>query len=508
MIGAVALTLASCGAVTGSTVVVGGDLLLLPAVADLFPDFPTQFSISGGTPGYSVFSSNSVVLPLDSSVNGTTFLAVPRIVSADTAVTITVRDAAGKTNSAIVTVKPAAINNNVTFTALNPGGISCGTNALCSGGDAQVLVTAALNGSVLQDRPIRFDVYQGDFRFVSPGSGFLTTSITVNTDASGQAIANLTAAVGAPAQVATLTFTDLTSGLVRRFNFNIVPKTLSVLPSGSVTFTGPKGPVGGGAGSGLCPTGQVDYYIFGGTPPYSVASPLPGLVSVTPSIVTNSGGSFSAFLSGCGQVALIVTDATQQTLETALLIGTRGPDGSAPVIITTTTPTVAPATLAFTACGQSGTINLGGTQPITTTIATPGGGAAISVILGAGGTTSTITRILNPGPANPPAPNPIIVNYTNSAGTVAVSVNPGPLNCSQIVATPSSVTVSAGIPIQTSTISGGNGTYAVVSSNTAIANASVAGSTVTITRVAPGTATITVTDNAGNVPATIAVTSN
>ena len=420
LIGAVMLTLASCGAVTGSgTPAVGGDLLVLPAVADLFPDVPTQFSITGGKPSYSVFSSNNIVLPLESAVAGTTFFAIPKSVSSDTPVTITVRDADGKTKAVTVTVKPAVINNNVIFTIVTPAGSGCGANALCSGGTAQVLVTASLNGTVLINRPIRFAVFQGDFLFVTPGTGTLVNAITINTDERGEAVVRLTATIGAPPQVATLTSTDVTSGLVRRFSFNIVPRTLSVLPSGSVTFIGDKGPTGGGAGSGLCPSGKVDYYVFGGVPPYTVASPLPLLASATPSVVTTSGGSFTANLAGCGSVAFIVTDATQQSVETALLTGTRGPDGSAPPpAVRPTAPTVLPFSIDLTTCGQSITVNLTGTQPITSTITTPGGAAAIGVVNDP--STSTITR-LNGSSVAPP--NPIMVFFSNSVGSAALTVN-------------------------------------------------------------------------------------
>jgi hypothetical protein len=198
-IGAVALTLAACGPVSGTpaaTVVL--DLLVLPASADMFSGLPTQFSISGGTPPYSVFSNNNAVLPLDSSVNGTTFFAIPAIVSSDTMVTITARDVNNKTKDVLVTVKPAVLNNTVTFTALPQDGVGCGTNILCSGGSAQVVVTAMLNNTVLQNRAIRFDVYQGDFSFVTPATGALINTFTVNTDERVDALVRLTAAVGAP----------------------------------------------------------------------------------------------------------------------------------------------------------------------------------------------------------------------------------------------------------------------------------------------------------------------
>jgi len=392
LISAVVLTLASCGAVTGSQpVVVTADLQVLPATADLFPELPTQFSISGGKPGYTVFSSNSLVLPLDSSVTGATFFAIPRNVAVDTPVTITVRDADGKTKDVAVSVKPAVINNNFIFTIVTPAGSGCGANALCGGGTAQVLVTASLNGTILINRPIRFAVFQGDFLFVTPGTGVLVNAITINTDERGEALVRLTATVGAPPQVATLTSTDVTSGLVRRFNFNIVPPTLSALPSANVTFEGAKGALG--STEGFCPVGgKVDFYVFGGAPPYTVASLLPDLVSVSSNLVSSSGGRTTATINGCGQTPLVVTDSTLKAIETALIIGVKGPAGDAlpsvpvPPAPTAPPPFVVTPTSLTVPCGGSGTVNAaGGTGSVSTTIVT--GRVILSVVSTTGETT-------------------------------------------------------------------------------------------------------------------------
>jgi hypothetical protein len=510
-ISAIALTLAACGAVTGTSQIVGGDLQVLPAVADLFPDVPVQFSISGGTPGYSVFSSNSVVLPLDLAVNGTTFTAVPKNVTSDTPVTITVRDKTGKTNTAAVTVRPAVLNNTVTFTALPPDGIGCGANTLCSGGNAQVRVTALLNGTVLQNRSIRFDVYQGDYQIVTPATGVLVNSITVMTDERGEAVVRLAAATGAPTQVATLTITDVASGLVRRFNFNIVSRTLSSLPSGDTTFIGAKGPVGGGTLSGLCPSGTVDYYIFGGTPPYRVASPLPGLVLVAvagsvfapEAIVTTNGGSVTADLFGCGGTHLIVTDAIGTSIETSQIIGVRGADGDAAV---PPVPFAVSPTTVSLSCGAAGTVTVtGGTGSFSTNIV--GGPSSSAFTVTQGATTITFTRI-NGTLATPTsiASSPITVNVTSGSTVIPVNVTV-PLNCPSlpITAAPSSVTLPASTSSNV-TISGGTPPYNVSTSNATVATATVSGNTVTITGLTSGSGSITVTDSVGSTPATIPVT--
>ena len=75
---------------------------------------------------------------------------------------------------------------------------------------------------ILRNRAIRFDVFQGGFQLVTPGSGTLVSSLAINTDEQGEAVARITANVGAITQVATIQTTDVTSGLARRYNFTIV----------------------------------------------------------------------------------------------------------------------------------------------------------------------------------------------------------------------------------------------------------------------------------------------
>jgi hypothetical protein len=394
-----------------------------------------MFTVSGGKPPYSVFSGNSTVIPLSSSVSSDgTFTVVANDVTAETLVTITARDAANATVTTIATVKLAVLNNLATLTPLAPLA-GCPPNAVCSGGDANVTVTAILNGIKLTNRPILFTVIQGQFQFVTPNSFSLVDSITINTDENGLAVVKLRVPATVPTQVATLTMTDTTTGLVKYFNFNIVQQTdgtgiLSALPSGATTFTGAAGAAGGfspGTADGQCPNGSVDYYIFGGTPPYRVASPLPSLVLVaTPgsvfaaeTILTTNGGSIVARIFGCGQTALIVTDATNRSIETSLIIGVKGPNATVTPPPAATAPTVNPAAITLNTCGPGGavTVVIGGTTPTVANIPTAGGGVLISVVNG--GASATITR--NNASAAPP-PNPITVNFSNSAGTASLTV--------------------------------------------------------------------------------------
>ena len=368
--------LSGCSGAVGTppdTTPVAATLLAVsPAAADIFPDVPVTFTITGGKPTYSAFSSNSVVLPVNATVTGTTFTIIPGPVTAETAVDITVRDSLNASAAAKATVKPSTLINQVTFTPVGPTGNGCGTNALCSGGDALFSITAALNGVVLRNRAIRFDATQGGFQFVTPGSGTLVTTLQVNTDEQGVATVRVTAQAGASTQVATLKSTDTLSGMNRSYSFNIAQVTsgagiLSVLPSGAVTFTGAKGGIGQ---DGFCPIGRVDYYVFGGTAPYSVVSPQPGFAVIPqPNIVSVNGGSFTAQILGCGKTAFIVTDATGRTIETNTVEGVQGAKGDA---IPTTAFSVSPTTVTIS-CGNRSAVAISGSGKYTATVSSGGG---------------------------------------------------------------------------------------------------------------------------------------
>jgi hypothetical protein len=386
------------GSPPDTTPVPSTPLAVSPPAADLFPDVPTTFTITGGKPGYSAFSSNSVVLPVTAALPGATFTVIPGPVTAETVVDITVKDVANASASAKATVKPSTLINQVTFTPVGPTGNGCGTNALCSGGDALFSITAALNGVVLRNRPIRFDAVQGGVQIVTPSSGALVNTLQVNTDEQGVATARVTATAGAPTQVATLKSTDTISGMTRSYNFNIAQVTsgvgiLSILPSGAVTITGAKG----GAGQdGSCPIGRVDFYVFGGTAPYSVVSPLPGFASITaPGVVNTNGGSFTAQILGCGKTSFIVTDATGRTVETSTVEGVQGAKGDT---VTTTPFSISPISFSI-ACGSTGTISLTGSGSFNANVAS--GGSAFVVNPSADTLPKSVSVVAGSGSVSP-----------------------------------------------------------------------------------------------------------
>ena len=402
----------------------GTPLTVSPPTAVLFPDLPTTFTITGGTrgiSGFTAFSSNTAALPITASVTGSIFTVVANSVTADTAVDITVRDAANAAATVKATIKPSSLLNQITFTPFGPTATGCGTNALCSGGDAQIVVKAVQNGVVLRNRSIRFDTFKGDFQLVILATGEKVSSLLINTDEQGEAAVRITANVGAATQVATLQTMDVTSGLARRYNFNIVQQVsgagiLSTLPSSDVTFTGAKGAPGA---DGSCPIGAtVDYYIFGGTPTYTVVSPLPGVASVTPGIVGTNGGRFTAQVNGCGKVAFIVTDATGRTIETSSLVSVQGAKGDA-VIPTPPALTVTPTSLSI-ACGKSGSVSVTGNGTFSTlvfgSIFSANGGFTVSP--SAGAIPNTVTFSATTGSIS----SPISVDFSNGPLTQRVTV--------------------------------------------------------------------------------------
>ena len=429
--GAMGALLGSCGGggVASTTTGPVTPLQVLPATSDVFADIPVEFTINGGIGGYTPFSSNIVAVPVP-TVSGSKVTVIAKGVNADTPVTITLRDGAGTTATIALVVKPTTLNNTVTITPIAPTGTGCG-GGLCSGGDARVVVTAVVNGIKLTNRPIRFDVFQGDFRFVTPGTNLQVTSLIINTDENGEAVARITAIVTAPTQVATLTSTDTTSGLVRRTNFNIVQQTsgagfLSSLPSGNTTFTGNKPAAGQPA---QCPFGGVvDYYIYGGTPPYVVVSPLPQFLSVTPSVVTTNGGSFRVTENGCGTSQLIVTDAQNRVIETSQVIGALGPAGDALPAPVATSLIVTPTTHTLL-CGQTGTSTLSGAGTYTSTVTTPGvPPGAFTVTPTSGSIPGSISFTRNAPTPLLTSPTTITVNLVAGSTTVPVTVNV-PANC-------------------------------------------------------------------------------
>jgi hypothetical protein len=351
-------------------------VVVQPASINVFSGIPATLTIISGTAPFSVFSDTPSVLPVAQNAAGNTIVLLPTAVASDTNVRITVRDALGQSVDVAVTVKPAPLLNNLTFT---PSGGDCGIE-LCSAQSGTVRAVAlGPGGAPLVGRQIRFDVIYGPVAFNTgnPGTPQVQT-ITVVTDNAGQAQVSISAIPNSTTQPAQIRATDLTTGNQQIVNFTVVNNTVAgqspiiIVPS-NANITG--------AFNNVCSSGfRVDYYVFGGTPPYTVQSTFPASVQLLNNVVGQSGGFFSAVTNGTCVNPLIftITDAAgkQTTAQLQNVPGTLAPPG--PVVPTPLN--VSPGSLSVTGCaGKTFTfVVTGGTPPynITTNptyVVSPGG---------------------------------------------------------------------------------------------------------------------------------------
>jgi len=271
-----------------------GPLSILPSTATVFSNTPEILTITGGIPPYFVVSSNTAILPVGASVTNGPIVLLPANVLADTVVVITAQDSAGTRTTATVTVKPAPIFNTLTIT---PASAACGANTICSGQTATASVTVTGAGGVgIPNRQVRFDVVSGAFAIQSndPANPLVAT-LTVVSDQFGVARVIIQANSNAPTQPAFLRATELTTGNQQTAQFTIVQTingqaVLSVVPA-TATITG--------SDTATCSSGfRIDYYIYGGTPPYTVVSTFPSAVTLVNATVLAPGMSFSAITNG------------------------------------------------------------------------------------------------------------------------------------------------------------------------------------------------------------------
>jgi hypothetical protein len=316
-----ALSLAGCGGGSGAPnnpydqPPIPPTLVMLPDAATIYSGVPGALTITSGTAPFLAFSSDSTVLPLPAQVS-TTVPLLAAAVTADQFVTVTIRDATGQTATSLITVKPSLLlPASITITG-NP--VCGGSGAqLCSGqdGTATVQVTAPTGGP-LAGRPVRFDVVLGTFSLITANTAVPAQSVTVASDQNGNAAVTIRVPVNAATQFATLRATDVTTGSSVVAQFTIAQyvngnSVLSVIPTGTTTFTGPD--------TQSCSTGaQGNFYIFGGTPPYVVQTNFPQAVSLIGSPVLTSGGGFAIVTNGtCFEgLTFAITDAAGRTLLT------------------------------------------------------------------------------------------------------------------------------------------------------------------------------------------------
>jgi hypothetical protein len=128
---------------------------------------------------------------------------------------------------------------------------------------------------------------------------------TTRTDHFGVALARIRIPADAVTQLATLRVSDILTGVYVDQVFTIVQGsivgTLTVLPN-SFTFTGPR--------AGVCGTGNADFIVFDGDPPYTAVASNPN-ISVTPTTNSSNPARFTVIASNpnvCVDTTIVVTD--------------------------------------------------------------------------------------------------------------------------------------------------------------------------------------------------------
>jgi hypothetical protein len=417
-------SLAGCGGGNGAPnnmfapPVVTPTLTVLPATITAFSGVPTTLTITSGTGPFSAFSSNSAVLPVSSTVTNTIgLLASP--VAVEQTVTVTIRDALGNQVDIPVTVRPSLLlPASITITG-NP--VCGGSGAqLCSGQDGTATVQVSASAGISPaGRQVRFDVVLGTFSLLTSNSAAPAQTVTVVTDQNGLAAVTIRVPVNAPTQFGTIRATDVATGSSVIGQFTISQfvngnSVLSVIPTGTTTFTG--------RDTATCSSGaQANFYIFGGTPPYMVATNFPTAVSLAGVPVLTSGGAFTVITNGTCFTGLTfaITDAAGRTLLTPPtvdnVVGT-----AEPVVPLAIVPSEFPIGGGKTACNAGTTFSFlisGGTGKYSASVS-PGIGA-----------TGTATAAVASGTVN--------VNFTTAGSgdfnvnvTDGTQVKTGTIHCS------------------------------------------------------------------------------
>jgi hypothetical protein len=422
------LTLAGCGGGSGAPnnpyvpPPVVPVLNVQPANLVAYTGIPTTVTITSGQGPFSVFSSDASVVPVTQSVAGSTIVVLAGQVTTDTAVILTVQDGLGGSKQVGVSVKAAPILNALAF---QPSGSDCGTD-LCSGqaGTATVTATGAA-GIPLTARTIRFDVVYGPIGILTtnPATPVVQTS-TVVTDTKGVATIGITAVVNSPTQPAQLRATDVTSGQQQIVNLTVVNNTvatqspLAIVPN-TATITS--------AFTGVCSTGfRVDYYIYGGTPPYTVASGFPTGATLVNSVVAKSGGFFEAITNGSCVNPLVFTISDAAGKQTTATLVNQAGQGTPPAPPAPPPFAVVPETVAVTGCaGKTLTFLLtGGTPPYNAFVASYAGAVSPTLspnFIATDGGTFTVTFPATPAVIGATSITVLDSGVPRKTGTAAIT---------------------------------------------------------------------------------------
>jgi hypothetical protein len=351
---------------------------------------------------------------------------------------------------------------------------------------------------------VRFDAISGDIRFIVSDSAspseVLSTTTVATTDQNGRATVRIRALAAVPNQTAILQVTDLVSGASRQVAITIAQSTGSApgffASPTSYTF---QGSLPGQCASVLTtPNLSATFFIFGGTPPYTITSPSSGIV-VTREQVSTQGGSFDVRPTGAclTDVPILIRDSSGHTT-TVTVSNTPGTAPTSPL-------TVSPDTVTLSSCSSVAQVTAAsGTGSYT---ATSGSGGVYAIPVGSGGRTFQIGRLQGTGAQTSPATVGITDGVTNQNVTVnLVAQALGPCPAPAFDAQPRNVQLPTCSGTAQVSLSGGSGVYTANSDNSAL-KLTLTGSTLTIGRNAGpggvGDGIVTVSDGTNSIPISV-----
>lgn len=318
--------LSGCGGGGATTPEQAQQMTVVPgsAIVYAYADTQTVLTVRAGKKPFNVYSSNTAIISFNNATmpggkvpDEAIVLEGPtgnygRVnnVDIETSVVLTVRDADGVQVQVTVKVEPSSLNNSLTVTSVSSTGTA--QTFINSGQQGQASVQATtITGGPVSGHKVRFRVMDqgakygfvcnqslGDCLVIETDSAGRAINVETTTDRNGNAFAVIKVDVNAPTQFATISATDLVTGHVLRKQFMIAGTALATLGSGTWTITLPiRGDLNGDGDTTdptesdkMCPDTVVysSYFIYGGTPPYKVAStsPLVGFPMLPPLTVT------------------------------------------------------------------------------------------------------------------------------------------------------------------------------------------------------------------------------
>jgi hypothetical protein len=392
-----AVLLASCGGGGAATTSQGGAVSISPTVGTIYAGNPFTFQITGGRGPYTITSSEPALLPVPTTVTGTSFTVVannPGVIDIGLepgalpirTVVITVREGNGTSAQSSMAVGQNFLTSYGISFAPSSCPVAAGAEPSanpCAGGDTVITLSATFNGNLAGDRQFRLEALRGPFTFLVPGTGASGSIVTVTSDHSGTVTAILRVPAGVPTQIAVLRVVDVQTGVYTDHAFVISgsTSTLTAIPN-TITFTG--------ALTTQCGTGSADFLVFDGIAPYTATSSNPN-ITVTPSQSNSNPGRFTVTATNpnvCSTSTIVVQDsiASRTLVTVTTAAGTATPPATAvPLVVAPNQVTVG--------CGQSASVSIiGGGTTTTPATAYSASSANPNITVAISGRTLTITR--------------------------------------------------------------------------------------------------------------------